>query len=110
VCYLIRDGGHGLVSIEIVTGNFAGWLTPLIANQTTSLRPKTYIFGQATWLLALTFGTLLSSQGADAHPRRPLSRCGGNPYNLAGLFVPVKSGPLPGPRARPTPGYPAESA
>jgi len=31
--------------------------------------------------LALTFGTLLSSQGADAHPSRPFDRSGGNPRN-----------------------------
>ena len=32
--------------------------------------------------LALTFGTLLSSQGADAHPSWPLGRSGGNPRNV----------------------------
>ena len=31
--------------------------------------------------LALTFGTLLSSQGADAHPGGPLGRSRGNPGN-----------------------------
>jgi hypothetical protein len=31
--------------------------------------------------LALTFGTLLSSQGADAHPSGPFDRSGGNPRN-----------------------------
>jgi hypothetical protein len=31
--------------------------------------------------LALTFGTLLSSQGADAHPSEPVGRTGGNPSN-----------------------------
>jgi hypothetical protein len=31
--------------------------------------------------LALTFGTLLSSQGADAHPSQPVGRTGGNPSN-----------------------------
>ncbi len=32
--------------------------------------------------LALTFGTLLSSQGTDAHPPGPLGRSGGNPINV----------------------------
>jgi len=32
--------------------------------------------------LALTFGTLLSSQGTDAHPSRPLDLSGGNPINV----------------------------
>ena len=32
--------------------------------------------------MALTFGTLLSSQRTDAHPPRPLDRLGGNPGNI----------------------------
>ena len=35
-----------------------------------------------TGLLALTFGTLLSSQGAGAHLRQPLGRLGGNSQNV----------------------------
>jgi hypothetical protein len=32
--------------------------------------------------LALTFGTLLSSQSTDAHPPQSLDRLGGNPVNI----------------------------
>ena len=39
--------------------------------------------------MALTFGTLLSSQGADAHRRDPLGPFGGNPRNITpGDFPP----------------------
>ena len=36
-------------------------------------------------------GTLLSSQGTDAHPRRPCNLLGGNRSNLAEPLFPVKS-------------------
>jgi hypothetical protein len=41
-------------------------------------------------LLASTFGTLLSSQGADAHRSRPLGRSRGNPSNLPAVSHRVK--------------------
>ncbi len=53
--------------------------------------------------LALTFGTLLSSQGASAHHLRPSDRSRGNSQNISTGPRPVKhSGvrKLPGPAAR----------
>ena len=44
-----------------------------------------------TGYLASTFGTLLSSQGTDAHRPPPLSGSRGNPSNLDRQFVRVKS-------------------
>ena len=41
--------------------------------------------------LASTFGTLLSSQGTDAHPSRSFNLSGGNRSNLAGSLLRVKS-------------------
>src|SRR5215204_7236494 len=41
--------------------------------------------------LALTFGTLLSSQGTSAHRPRPLGLFGGNPFILPGPLRPTKS-------------------
>ena len=42
-------------------------------------------------VLALTFSTLLSSQGADAHPpRASRPSVGGNPYNLPIRTLTVK--------------------
>ena len=41
--------------------------------------------------LASTFGTLLSSQGTDAHPFRFFNLSGGNRSNLAGSLLRVKS-------------------
>jgi hypothetical protein len=49
-------------------------------------------------LMALTFGTLLSSQGADAHRRNRFRLFGGNPRNATPVRV-VGSNPLP-------PGFP----
>jgi hypothetical protein len=43
-----------------------------------------------TGLLALTFGTLLSSQGADAHRVEPLGRSRGNSQTLPGRGAMVK--------------------
>jgi hypothetical protein len=42
---------------------------------------------------ALAFSTLLSSQGADAHPRRPVSLVRGNPANLPAVKASVKQLP-----------------
>jgi hypothetical protein len=50
--------------------------------------------------MALTFGTLLSSQGTDAHRSGPLGRSRGNSLNLVGLVRPVKPCGLAG-RAHP---------
>lgn len=50
--------------------------------------------------MALTFGTLLSSQGTDAHRSGPLGRSRGNSLNLLGLVLPVKPYGLAG-RAHP---------
>jgi len=44
----------------------------------------------ATGYLALTFGTLLSSQGADAHRSGPFDPSRGNPFNLAAGLGSVK--------------------
>src|SRR6478735_10379842 len=41
------------------------------------------------------FGTLLSSQGTDAHPFRSFNLAGGNRSNLAELTLPVKLRPRP---------------
>src|SRR4051794_3414501 len=44
--------------------------------------------------MALTFGTLLSSQGADAHRHNPFGRIGGNPRYFT-WSVPLGQTPAP---------------
>ena len=51
--------------------------------------------------MALTFGTLLSSQSTDAHPPRPLDRLGGNPGNTTRLGSQCQTA-RPGPRDLPS--------
>src|SRR5664279_3567743 len=45
--------------------------------------------------MALTFGTLLSSQGADAHPHDPFGAIGGNPSHFTLVGWPGSTYPAP---------------
>ena len=60
-------------------------LVLLVINQRNSYTKlcRSMLFADEVMLfMALTFGTLLSSQGADAHPRSPFGLFGGNLCNV----------------------------
>ena len=74
-------------------------LTNLVQSDTRTIATTRAAASSSAKQLALTFGTLLSSQSTDAHPQRPLDRFGGNPGNTtrsgSQCQLPVPASPLP---------------